>query len=593
MAYLLVRQAIAGAPGIINPAVAVTAFGNAPETIAGVNLGVGVVRGDIAQLVGSTSNDDNYIVLDVLNANTIEVFPAVTFEGPLGLVTIREQNNLLVIQDEAVVSAATIAAAMALLDPRIFELKFTVPAQAAGREFRIYGFLIRVFLFNNSGATTTEFLSENEVWFLDWDGAQRSSPNIASDWRISANSVAAVGALTNINIGSLADPLDPRSVQRGSIMLGGSSDNLPNSELSISVYGSYLHSGLNNLFYVINDGPGVGALAGSVVNSQLLAPGTGGTLETLQTVIHNSPGFGIAPLGPIANAANFLQADSSNFGIIFSTLEVIIRELELSDAAFTPMQLLFSSAAQFIDPREDYTAAELMQLNGSASAKTYTFNPRFTDINFVTGPSPLVGAEVTIERVSDGHYVLFTNQTDGTYTLTINGEDHTHVSAGQSTTQLRNSFVGILNAGSQPVTANTGLNSGQLGNTNSIIVLNADVPDTPFVIEVTQEPTPGDVDIDPAPVSGAALVLNQDYREIPIPGSPFTVDGNGRIDTNGVEIAALIGYENGVGSNFINLQYRIIVEGNGLRRVLDGFKPTAPFLADFPVEDKSMGEFRV
>jgi len=590
MAYVFLPQFIAGALGVINPAVAVTAFGNAPNTIAGVNLGVGVVRGDSGELVGSISNDAAYVVLDVIDANTIEVFPAPTVEAAAGTLTIREQNNFLVIQDEAVVSAASIAAAMALLDSRLFELKFTTPAQTAGREFRIYGFLIRVFFFNNTVAATTDLLSENEVWFLDWDGAQRSSPGIASEWFIAGNNTAVVGAQSNINFGSLADPLDPRSVQNGSVLLGGSIANLPNGELSISIYGSYLHSGASQLFYVVYDGPGEGALAGSIVNAGLIAPNSGGTLETLQTVIHNSPNFGIAPLGPIASAANFLQADSSNFGIIFSAVEVILREVELSDAAFNPMQFLFNSAAQFIDPREDYTAAELFQLSNSAAAKSYTFNPRFTDINFVTGPSPLVGAEVSIERVSDGHYMRVLNQTDGTYTITINGVDHTHISVAQSVPALRSSLVAAINAGSEPVSSVPATTLVNLG--NNAFIINADVADTPFTIVVTTEPAPGDLEVDQPPQGGAALVLQQDYREIPIPGSPFTVDGNGRINTNGVEIAAFVGYETGLAMRFINLQYRIIVEGNGFRRVLDGFKPTAPFLADFPVEDKAMGEFR-
>lgn len=591
MPYTFIPSNIAGGSGIINPAVAVTAFGNAPNTISGVNLGVGVVRGDGSDVVGSTSNDGVYVVLDVIDANTIEVFPAVTFEGPLGLVTIREQNNLLVIVDEAVVTATSIAAAMALLDPRIFGRRFAVAAQTAGREFNIYGFLIRNFVFNNTAGFVTDFLTESEVWFLDWDGTVRSGGTIASDWAIGGSNVAAAGALVNFHVGSLADVNDPRSVQRGSVFLNCQFLNQINSEISPSVYGSFMHSGQSSFFYAFKDGPapGVSQVSGSIFHAGIIAPSAGGTMDALQTVIQNAPNFGLAPLGPIANAANFLQADAASFGVIFSAVEVVIREVELSDATFTPTQLLFSAGAQFIDPREDYTAAELFQLSGAAAAKSYTFNPRIVDINFVAGPSPLVGAEVTIERISDGHYVLFTNQTDGTYTLTINGEDHTHVSAGQSTAALRNSFVGILNAGSQPVTANPGNNSGQLGNTNSIIILNADVADTPFTIEVTQEPTPGDVSIDPAPIGGGAALLSQDYREIPIPGSPFIVDGNGRIDTDGVEIASFIGYETGIGVRFINLQYRIIVEGGGLRRVLDGYKPTSPFRADFPVEDKSMG----
>jgi len=590
MPYNVLPNALGASSGLIAGPFAITGFGAAPNTVSALTLGVNAVRGDALDLLGSTSNDGDYIVLDVVNANTVEVFPAPTLEAAAGNVALREQNHRLEIIDEPVVSADTIAAAMALLDSRLFERKFAVAAQTPGREFSINGFLFREFFFDNTGPTTIDFLTENEVWFLDWDGAQRSGPTFASHWSMIAAGGATAGALININLGSLSDINDPRSVRNGAVFLNGFLNFAGSSEVATSVYGSYLHMGLTTPLYTILDGPGVGAISGSIVNAGMIAPVSGSSLETLQTVIHNSATFGIAPIGAIANAANFLQANAANFGVVFSPTEVILREVELSNAAFTPTQLLFSSAFQFIDPREDYTALELFQLNGAAGAKSYTFNPRFTDINFSVGPSPLVGAEVTIERLADGHYISVTNPTvAGTYTVTINGEDHVVIFAGGSPAVLRNQLVVSINAGTQPITATNGSNNGQIGGPGSArsLIISSDVADTLMTISVTQPAAT--LALDPAALN-AGSTLSQDYRELPIPGSPFIVDGNGRINTAGVELAAFVGYENGVGTRFINLQYRIIVEGNGFRRVLDGFKPTAPFLADYPVEDKSMGD---
>ena len=589
MSYTFIPLRISGAAGLIFGPLTTTGFATAPNTVSGLALGTNAVRGDALDVIGSTSNDRTYAVLDVVDANTVEVWPAIVAEAPLGTVELREQNHFLAIIDEATVNAETIAAAMAPLDSRIFERKFTIPAQTAGREFRIYGFLIRRFSFNNTAATTTDFLSEFEVWFLDWDGERRSSSTISSDWAITSNSVGAVGALTNIDFGSLADPTDVRSVQRGSVLLGGNLLVFAQGELATSVYGSFLHSGLSSLLYILADGPGVGGISGSVVNAGLVAPPVGSTLNFLQTVIQNAPNFGLAPLGEITTAANFLQADSANFGVIFSATEVIVRELELSDAAFTPAQFVFNSALTFVDPREDYTPAELFNNNNAASAKAYTFNPRFVDINFVSGPAPTVGAEVSITRVADSHYLGFLSATDGTYIVSINAEEYTHVSSGQTPGQLRNSIRDAINAGTQPVTAFNGNNSAPFG--MIVLAINANAVDTPFALQVVSQPASSLV-VDPAPNQSVGAIQSHDYREIPVVGSPFTIDANGRIDTNGVELAAFIGYEGGVGLRFFNLQYNITVEGEGFRREITGFKPVAPFNADFPVEDKRMGGFK-
>ena len=589
MAYNVLPVAIAGGGGLIQAAIAITGFAAGPGantgTITGVGLGVNAVRGDAAQVAGSTSNDGVYIVVDQIDANNIEVYPAPVVEAAAGTCEIREQNHRLDIVDEhaAGVTAALIAAAMvAGHDARLFQRVAFAPAQTVAREWSFYGFLFRQIVVSHTGANNTVFTSTRETWFVAWERA--SATTIASAW--SAQIAAADPGTLETNVGALANAADPRSGIDPSHFIGGSwlgQAIRHQTRYNCGMFSSTSAATLMN----IDDGQGTGRLSCFLADGGVAAPITAGSVDQVNNLILSSPTFGFTPVGTLSNADNILVAQSLQFGVVFAAAtEVPIGPgLELSDAAFSPGNtLIFGSAAVVPSPNEDYSEAELFNLSSATGRKTFRFDPRFVERNANTGPQPISGAIVSIFRVSDGHYVQVANQTDGTYTIRINGEDHTHVSAGQSAAQLRNSLVTAINAGSQPVTANSGINGNQVGGTG--LIINADVDDTPFSISIEAEPTPGDLVLDPVPAAGAALVAlanDGDYREQEVVGSPFTTDASGRIDTDGVDLQAFIGHENGIGTRFIHSFYNVRVSHPIFGPLVFNFKPTADFEAQIAV----------
>lgn len=592
MAYTVVPQAITGGPGLIF-STAITAKTSAPETISGTNLGTNATRGDALQITGNAPNNGVYIVLDVLGANQVEVYPAIPSAATAGgTAQIREQNHKLQITNETTVNTGTIVAAIP--DARLFSIAYVLGSSGGlplNPTYNIVKHVFRDLNLDRTVAGTTTFTIQRECWFLEWDGTKRTGAGITTDWLITET-----GGTGNIEllVGNQTDAGDPRSVDAGAVLLGCRIAANPGAAnfMQVRVLGSFLYNSQASAGHQIGDGQGAGQMSGTVVDGRIVVPAFGGTLETFTDVVNYSRNAGIGVTGPVANADRILQANQTAASTtFFSSTEVIQEGAAFSDACASPVSASFGSAVTFRNPQEDYADARLFSGGPSGAAgvavrKEYSFNPRFVDISRIAGSLPIAGATVTITKQTDAQYVKVNGTTDGTYTITINGEDHSYVASGATANNIRDGLVTAINAGGQPVTAHAETTTAHLG---TAVFIHADVEDQIFVVEVTAPA--GNLVLNPA-LNGTCIgdLMDDDYRPGPVTGSPFTTDANGRINTSGIRLMRAVCYENTTPEYLVvHCQYEIRVEIKGKRLTINKYIPATPFTADLAIEDARMG----
>ena len=562
----------------------ITALGVAPDTVTANTVGTNATRGDAAHIQSSTGNDGVYIVLDVISANVIEVYPALPSGVVDGTVRLRGQNHRLDIDDEDPVTAAIIETAMP--DSRLFGLRHQIGAHlAAGQTFAMYGHLFRQIYFTHTLDIHCQVTIQREVWFLDWDGTIRGGGTTITEVRI--RNIASQPGSTELLIGAQTDSGDPRSVDLGSILLNHriSGNTSPvNNNMNVRLLGSFIFTSVNDQgSNILSSNSRDGQCSGSIIDGRLFFPG----IEQVNDVINYTPGQGIAVSSTgVANMARVLQANHGEGGAyFFASVEIVLEGSAWSDACTNPLIANITSPITLKNPQEDYAPVIWANdLDESASQKTYTFNPRFVDLSKISGPVPLEDLTVTITRRADGHYVNVIDNDDGTYTVTINGEDHTFAASGDTNEDIRDGLIIAINAGSQPVTATNG--SQQVGPFTLLVL--ADVIDELMVISI--DSPSADMLLDNAPAGGTkAAEFDEDYRSIGVAGSPFLTDANGRINTDGIDLIRYISYQE---AEFIHCQFEITIEGAGRRLTMIKYVPTSIFAADMAIEDGRMGVLR-
>ena len=592
MSYTPVPVAITGAGGLFFTAGTITDFpGGGVIEVAGANfVSNGAVKGDAITVTGSTSNNRDYILLEVVDEDNIVVYPAPNVEAGAGTCTVREQNHRLDIQDEATVSASAIEAALA--EPRLFGLIASMP-QRDGASFDIYSHIFRDFQWWMTSATESDWTISREGWILDW--RRTGSSAVLTHGRIRVHPTSDSSTALNLTFGALADSGDPRSVTDGCLMAGTGPEVSSLGKIVCNAYGSmFMQSDHFGGGIAFGPGPGVGQVSGCIFDGRTtLGAIAGQPLDYARDLTMYSRGLTIISIPGVTDNGDILIGQmTQNIGFVATAAEVTLAGFELSDGVTaSPGIVAFLAAVNVQDPREDYTGATLFTPNNGAVRKSYTWNPTFTDFNSVLGPSPIENLTVQVEKVADGHYLNILSQANGTYIITINGEAISHVSSGQSVSALRTSLIAAINGSSQPVTA-TATNNTQVASFSGIVI-NADVADTPFEIEITQDPSAGDLVLDPAVNGTQANQLGEDYREGEVDGSPFTTDSNGQLNGGaGINLTRFVGYETAGIARAINLQYKITVTGQHYRRTEFMVAPAAPFVGYLTIPFKKIGGFK-
>lgn len=570
----------------IGSAIAITAFSNSPETIAGTALGTNSTRGDAILVAGSTSNDDTYIVLDVVDADTVEVYPAVTSEAAAGTAQIKRNDHKLEIVDEGSIGPTDIETAMASVDSRLF--RKLIRTAGADNQMDVWMFLFRHFEFHRTATGTTTYVSTNDVYLLDYDGDKR---NLAAYSYFEDRGVSGGLGEIILQFGSLGVSSDRRSAKDGCVLLNtvptalvGASDA---RRICTQVGGSAIFTESGGVAS-FEDGPSTeGYFSNCLAYGGIFAPTSGRELSEINNIIYRGRNSGLPIVGVPASSSNLLLVDNVSSGILANnTEETLVEEMEISEDFTTPVVLLFSSACKFLNPREDYTSAQLFNAFSAGSGiKSYTFNPQFIDYSPLTGPSPISGASVTIEKFVDARIVNVANNHDGTYTITINGEDHTYEASGNTAASIKVQLASAINAGSQPVTATVETSPPQFGDA---IFIKSDVDYTIFDIEVSSPSS--DLVLDPAATAGGASHATDDTVPGVVTGSPFTTDANGRINSgNGFDMSSFVVY------SFLgtcNMFYRVFFEKPGYERLDMTLVLEAKAVGVIPVAPARMGGVR-
>lgn len=558
----------------------------------------GGVPGDALSIFGSASNDGIYIVVEVVSETVLEVYPPLTAGGASGTASVRLQQHTLTIVDETSVSCSSIASAMASLDPRLFRKiagTFT-RGSSIDRSHDVYSSLFRFIRFDATSAIHTDFVMIEETLVYGYD--RRTVTGAASLSNLQTgnirNEVGTLGSLL-IQLGSLGGS-SPLSASNGCALIGyvpQTSDGGANAWLHC--YGSLIASGdAFNATTANCAAAGQSRLFNSVLHSQLQIVGDGGGgISIVNSSIGNDSDVPLALLGsPFApEIENLTIAESGSIGILAVFDDVILRSLQLSDALPSPLFGALTSSFTIDDLAEDVAMDSLfVPSSGSTFAKRYTFNPRFVNINELGLSVPIAGLEVSIEKVTDVHYVRVLTGAVGTWTIVINGVS-INAAGAAGANGTRNALVSAINAAAVPVSAANAANGVQIGAASGTFHISADVPDTQFSVVLQAPPGAGNWVLDPAP-AGKAATAPDDYREGPVSGSPFTTDENGRINTAGIVALRGIQSETTHVNRSVSVQLKIVIEGDGYQTQTIFFAPSAPFVGDYAIPKAKMGKLR-
>lgn len=565
-------------------------FDNPTANIEATNLGNDVIVGDCVEVSGSGFNDRGFLVLEVVDADNVRVYPAPANEGPGATCRARYNDCYIDIDNETSVDAATIESAIG--NSELFRRVTTTPSIGSpiNLKWRIYAHRCRTIQVTPPTGGVCTFTSLREVWYFDADGEARSTGGGGYAWVFREDTSAGSTGEVRWNVGELTDSGDIRSGKNGSIFLNGSISSHPSGSPNnllgrFLVTNSLMSQDSDGIAYLNDDENGnLSRLANSILVGTFQMPTGNRTLDTIKNLILEGPLFII---GQVTNAEDLTVTEelSGTFGSSVSvTSESTFSGIEISDSVFLPLVLLFNSVVNLLNPKEDYSLSSLFNVFSlSAARKSFTFNPTFVDYNEGGGPQPISGATVSVEKVADGHILnISTYSAAGPYTVTINGTPFSVTAAG-SLDLTRTALINAINAGSEPVTATNGLTDAQFGATSFSII--ADSPNTPFDIQVS---SPSNfLVLNPAAVAGGALLLGEDHTNGALTGSPFTTDVNGRINSgDGVELTTEVRYTN-LGT--IRLFYLITIEKAGFPLTETTLRPTGQVESQFPIRSKKMG----
>jgi hypothetical protein len=129
-------------------------------------------------------------------------------------------------------------------------------------------------------------------------------------------------------------------------------------------------------------GPNDSIWVSSLVRNSLTQPGAlGGTGGFIESVIQYG-GDGVASLGAGLDARNILVAQSDSSATLANITSATIEGVLLSDLSFLPAYQLSNTILTILNPRDDYTGAELFDLltfKTGTGYVYYTWNPTFVE----------------------------------------------------------------------------------------------------------------------------------------------------------------------------------------------------------------------
>lgn len=200
----------------------------------------------------------------------------------------------------------------------------------------------------------------------------------------------------------------------------------PNDSLSCSMYGSYLlgtttGAGQGNGSVIAGTGNQGDLIASMIDGMQLYAPGpaaaTTGSVYTgtIESVISRTPGFAALLGGAPFSYDNFLVTAAGAAGVTINVTGFVQGLLTSVDVA-TPYFQTLNTFLAVLNPRRDYTLAELFGINSGEGYLDYTWAPRFVQPG-AGEPLPVPGLTVHLFSINETDLTetdLGTFVTDGT-----------------------------------------------------------------------------------------------------------------------------------------------------------------------------------
>lgn len=540
----------------------------------------GISRGDSADILAGT-NAGVYIVLDVLDEDTLEVYPALTAGAGSGLVRIMANDHRLLITDEATVTAALIAAAMP--DERLFGMRGRALAAVGGAWVEIFGFLFRDLHFNHTSANTTNWNTLNEIWFLDWQRASATA-NVDYMWNATTPGSDFAGSKTILTMGNSGSGIHTNN---GSVFLNGGVKYSEASNLTTRVYGSaFLGGGATSELLELSDGDDVGEVRQSMANGNMfLGAGQGAGLSSVDGFVFSGSGFGMSIINPVDSLVRCDLVDT--LSVTLTDEHQVWEDVRRNSTG----GLLIMSGDGPLTFRNSDPTIDLFGIVSGAEpvVRDYTFNPRFVDVNYNDDPQPIQNLVVSIFRELDNRVFGFDNAAfGGTMTLRINGVD---VSFGYSISAFitaGNAVVAINAEPGLPTITATRVDPGEAFGPTVVGVHLSDSAGGYPTVEVVSDPE--SLFVDQPALASPSDVLDDPHLPIEIAGSPFTTDVNGRINTAGVNLASEVHLvTNTAGSIVQNARYRLRVEGPHYSVFDRVFTLRARFDADIPIAWACMG----
>jgi hypothetical protein len=203
----------------------------------------------------------------------------------------------------------------------------------------------------------------------------------------------------------------------------------PNDSLSMSMYGSYLlqiNTGTGGAAAGTTGTGNQGSLVASLIDGySLTAPGATSNVPgavftgSIESVIHKSAGFAVALFGAPAAYDNFLATEAGTAGVTISVTGFIQGFLASADVP-TPYLQLLDSFLTVLNPRADYSLAELFTVFSGEGYLDYTWAPRFVERGSGI-PIPIQGLTVRVFSV-DESTLTETELSVSPFTTDVNGQ---------------------------------------------------------------------------------------------------------------------------------------------------------------------------
>jgi hypothetical protein len=419
----------------VAPTSLVAATFTAPDTISGLPTDFDaalVQRNDRVLFSGTTSNDGAWFVnvhptiVGALQVRPLNGGAAIVSEAGAGTIEVRVGTHMAYVVDEAsptfggLFATGTVDPAFGsgvIGDFRIQETRRVLGSSSTPLDTYALLGIGSFNIFWTVGGTTSWQIREELVY---------NANALGLEIPICKNSIFGGTGIHTVQLGSDGGGSERTAADEESVVIGVVSDALvftlgANSTNMIQkCYGSYWRASPNLSANSV--------LVSSLIHGHLSLPGsiglTGGSAESIINGALGSEGF--FTLGSGLDAANVLIHESGAAGFVaFPATPVVFEGLLKSDLAANPLYRLAGATFTVLDPREDYSSAELFDvftffLSASNGYVKYTWNPTFRERD-ATGAlgAPIVGIKV---RVFDQSFLGVSEISGSPFTTNANGQ---------------------------------------------------------------------------------------------------------------------------------------------------------------------------